>query len=830
MNGQADAGAWLAAGLAYLDHAGPDFYDHPFDDAELDRLLAARLTPQVWWRTDAARVPKPSGTVDAEPAAPWVFVGAMDGDRAATFAAAWQRAVQRLGPPDFLRLSPVVPDDRDRALSLGAEAGLKVAAALTELGGPFSWHCPVTVTAAGPGAAGLLARLRALPLGGYGFTVVGHGPADVCFLDGDAPATDGCGTVIAVGAGGSYALYERAARSHRTLAVGVAGEDLSWWPEVVNALASNLPLDCALAAVVPDAWVGGLTAPLTATTLEITRADKGWRGPQTEATFRGPSAGGRGAGPVEIEVEGMAAAEPPGAAAADDPRRLVVEFRDGLRKVRTVLPPARPLTLEVAIAVPGRGQAAGAIAVPDPGAAEDVVTLDVVASGPVWPAPQVAQIAWPVHDHDEPSTSAVFALTTPAGGQAVTIGITVLYRGRPLQQADIVAAVRDVAVPGERVRVVVRSTSTPPAPALITTPAVSSLDATGSELRNTFTGAAIGLVELDGVLDAFEQRISRTLGVDDAPESLTDPAAVSLLVDLARQGAGLRDLIAPLGLDGAGAVSLLVQPASRVLPLELVYSGAVPRRTGAKLCAHVHTPPAPGEACDRTSSRVVCPYAFWALNRTVVRTVVLPDGRPRPMPPTLDLEPVLLAASTRADFGAAADRRPSDLLTAACAALFGTVERVTSWTAWRREVAARHPDLLVLLAHTEVAGGEATLQIGRNSFLARPDVSTAMLGGSPLVLLVACASAVAGDEFGTLPGTFTARGAAAVVGLLTKLSGSQGGRAAQAVLTALHGAGGAGPVGLGAALATARRDLVAQGLLVGMMLVAHGEIDVRIGG
>jgi len=256
----------------------------------------------------------------------------------------------------------------------------------------------------------------------------------------------------------------------------------------------------------------------------------------------------------------------------------------------------------------------------------------------------------------------------------------------------------------------------------------------------------------------------------------------------------------------------------------------VPRRTGAKLCAHVHTPPAPGEACDRTSSRVVCPYAFWALNRTVVRTVVLPDGRPRPMPPTLDLEPVLLAASTRADFGAAADRRPSDLLTAACAALFGTVERVTSWTAWRREVAARHPDLLVLLAHTEVAGGEATLQIGRNSFLARPDVSTAMLGGSPLVLLVACASAVAGDEFGTLPGTFTARGAAAVVGLLTKLSGSQGGRAAQAVLTALHGAGGAGPVGLGAALATARRDLVAQGLLVGMMLVAHGEIDVRIGG
>jgi hypothetical protein len=532
---------------------------------------------------------------------------------------------------------------------------------------------------------------------------------------------------------------------------------------------------------------------------------------------------------AQAELDGAGAGPQGPEAGETDPRRLVVEFRDGLRTVRTVLPPQRALTLEVAIAVPARGQAAGAIAVPDPGAAEDVVVLDVVASGSAWPQPQRAQIAWPVRDHGQSSTSAVFALTTPASGQAVTIRITLLYRGRPLQQADLVAAVRDMAVPGEHVRVVVRSTSTPPAPTLIATPARLSLDATGSDLRNTFTGASVPLGGLDGVLDAFEQRISRTLGVDDAPEALSDPRALSLLVDLARQGAGLRDQLAGLGVDGDGAVSLLVQPASRVLPLELVYAGAVPRRTGARLCAHVHTPPPPGQGCDRTSSRVVCPYAFWALNRTVVRTVLLPDGRPRALPASLDLEPVLLAASDRADFGAPAGRRPSELLVEACAQLFGTVDRVTSWTAWRREVASRRPELLVLLAHTEVAGGEATLQIGRSSFLARPDLTAAMLGGSPLVLLVACASAVAGDEFGTLPGTFTARGAAAVVGLLTKLSGSQGGRAAEAVLRALRGAGNNGPLGLGAALAAARRDLVGQGLLVGMMLVAHGEVDVKLG-
>ncbi len=848
MSDRPHAGAWLAAGLARVDFAG-DFFATRFTDAELDQILAERLTPQVWWRTAAPRPAKPSGVVAAEPAGSWTFVGAMDGDQAEVFSRAWQRAVDRLGPPDFVRLSPVGYDERDTAIGLGRDAGVRVVPVMTLTGGPFTWHCPVTVTAGGPAAGALLGRLRALPLHGTHFLVTDDGRADVCLLDGDGPAAPASGTVFAVGAGGPYDLFLRASMAHRTLAAGIPGEDLSWWPEVLNALAANVPLDCALASVVPDAWVGGLTAALSATTLEIAADADGWHGPTTEVVFSGPSAGGGGllgpeepmgaeAEPPDLEAAPMGAeAEPPDVAAepaspADgvDRRRLVVEFRDGLRTLRTVLPPQRPLTLEVAIAVPGRGQAAGAIAVPDPGAAEEVVTLDVVASGALWPQPQVAQVAWPVHDLEQPSTSAVFSLTTPAAGTAVTISLTVLYRGRPLQQADVLAAVRDVAVPGERVRVVVRATSTPPTPTLIATPAQVTLDGTGSDLRNTFTGAAVPLERLDGVLDAFEQRISRTLGVDDAPEALSDPAAVALLVDLARQGAGLRDLLAGLGLDGTGAISLLVQPSSRVLPLELVYAGTVPRRSGARLCDHVHTPPPAGQGCERTSAKVVCPYAFWALNRTVVRTVVLPDGRPRELPASLDLEPVLLAASDRADFGAAAGRRPSDLLAAACTALFGAVERVTSWTAWRRTVAARRPELLVLLAHTEVSGGEATLQIGRTSFLARPDLTSAVVGSSPLVLLVACASAVAGDEFGTLPGTFTARGAAAVVGLLTKLSGSQGGRAAEAVLTALRGAGHAGPIGLGEALATARRDLVARGLLVGMMLVAHGEIDVRIGG
>lgn len=131
----------------------------------------------------------------------------------------------------------------------------------------------------------------------------------------------------------------------------------------------------------------------------------------------------------------------------------------------------------------------------------------------------------------------------------------------------------------------------------------------------------------------------------------------------------------------------------------------------------------------------------------------------------------------------------------------------------------------MLLAHTEVSAGEASLQIGPNSVLLRPDITATMVGNSPLVLLVACASAVAGDPFGTLAGTLTARGAAAVVGLLTKLSGDHGSRAAVAVLTALCSTS---PGSLSSALAMARRNLVAQGLLIGILIVAQGEVDVAV--
>ena len=204
----------------------------------------------------------------------------------------------------------------------------------------------------------------------------------------------------------------------------------------------------------------------------------------------------------------------------------------------------------------------------------------------------------------------------------------------------------------------------------------------------------------------------------------------------------------------------------------------------------------------------------------------------------LHLRPVLYAAADLADRDLPADtpevEYPSRVLQAALQdALGAEVTRVKNWRAWRKQVRTDRPELLVALAHTETVNGESTLLIGRESVLAQPDVTTALVADAgsprPLVLLLACASGVAGDDFfGALPASFVASGAAAVVATLSKLKGPDGARAAAAVVTALHDGGAAEGTTLGAALAAARRSLVAAGLLVGLVLVSHGEIDIEL--
>jgi hypothetical protein len=717
--------------------------------------------------------------------------------------------------------------------------------------------------------------------------------------------------VIVVGADRpAVALLERAMGGlSPALAVGVPAPAVDWFVPFLHELSHDQPVDAALALATTGALVAGdpwfvtltavgrwaaavarqvpdpevldmemsprgedaRTAAIAATNVaasitELVRhgdfTHEGWAASAINSEVRALVGT-----PGELVIDrtmAMAAAAPPAGPAPAGPaepaepgvaRRLLAEITSEGELCRRALSPHTDHQLEVQIAIPEaptEGVAFDESAVPT---GSGVARLDVVVTCVHLDLHASRPLDLPTADRTLPSTVAVFPFRTGDDGSSLDFEVVVLYQKRPIAKARVLATVR--AQPARRDRITcfeVPLTSLPePDPAA--TPADVSWDVTGGALRNLETGAEL---PIDGgavrsLLDDIEQRASRVLAADDTITWQAGERAPALLVELARLGSQLHRKLAEIDEPDAETVSLMVRYDTPIIPVELAYAGPAPART-ARLCEHAAQPPDGSDRrCPKASTRLVCPYAFWGMHRTIIRTIERPVGgsaraagraarrgeaAPLARIGPLRLHPVLYAAADLADddlpAGTPADAYPSSLLQSALRDALGVdVTRVTNWRAWRKQVRTGHPELLVVLAHTETIDGESTLLIGSRSVLAQPDVTAALVAGEgssrPLVVLLACASGVAGDDFfGALPASFTASGAAAVVATLSKLKGPDGARAAAAVVSALHDGGTPEGATLGAALTAARRALVTAGLLVGLILVAHGEIDVKL--
>jgi hypothetical protein len=393
-----------------------------------------------------------------------------------------------------------------------------------------------------------------------------------------------------------------------------------------------------------------------------------------------------------------------------------------------------------------------------------------------------------------------------------------------------VSPVRSAALPGERPTLTTFALSGPDEPSDESRPVDATLVGTGAVLRHhSGSDAEVLITDVQEMLDKIEDRVSRVLGVPGAPDSFDDPRALGLLITLANIGAELDTMLAPLELGDKYRINVIINPTTRVLPLELVYAGPAPQ-DHAQLCQHDEPPP-PGQTCPKASSTRVCPYAFWGLHRSIARTVAWKQtGRSVGAPSAVSALSMLYAATVIADDGAS-DPLPSASVLEAAETVFPKVTRVTSWTAWRKAVKQSKPNLLVVLGHTMVEGGKTNLYIGKKSALARPRISAAELRTTdsppPIVLLIACATAALGDPFGTLPGALTAKGAGAVVGTLSKIVGPHGAAATTHLLQSFHEAAGTG-ASVGDAVAGARRSLVADKRPIGLILVSHGEVDTKV--
>lgn len=629
--------------------------------------------------------------------------------------------------------------------------------------------------------------------------------------------------------------------------------DVFWWHEFYRELTHDIPIDAAITAAHPSALITADDTILAATAIAqwlmlavgdtpevapIIDEMRGWDflhedegGSQISHRVRDLRR--RGTTP-SVEFHGRRAAAsspPPPEPEAVGGRRLVAEFWDGDTPRRKVLPPATELLLEIRIAVPEQGEIAADQGFADPEATGPTALLEIVVTSAVWAAPQRATMSLPMDHRHQPSQPVAFSFTSPTSGNVVEFEIVVLFKNRPLQAATLTATCRDQSTPRDRPTLIVHSLSSPSEPTDELTPADASIDARGAELRNQATDAIL-VIDVQGQLKSFEDQLSRVLGVPGAPGNLDHVDVLDMLIKVARKGSELRTLLAELDLATATSINLLISAFTPVLPIELAYEGTPPQR-GAKLCGHVTNPPATGETCDRTSKRVVCPYAFWGMHRSIARTVQSSRRSRSTAPGSLPITMVLYGATRIADDGVTAGPTPTGDVLAATQQLFGSTDDkpVSSWTQWTQRVKSDKPQLLVMLAHTETENGEVALHIGKTSFLARPDVGGAVIRAGdaprPIVVMMACASAALGDPFGTLPGMFAAHGAAAVVGTLSKMTGPNGAVATIEVLRAIRDAADAGAP-LSTAVQHARRALVENNQVLGLLLVTHGEVDTIV--
>jgi hypothetical protein len=702
--------------------------------------------------------------------------------------------------------------------------------------------------------------------------------------------------VIVVGSSSDAAdLLDRASEVPTAISVGAPVGNVRWFQRFVESMARDLPLDVAIASALPSARVradpeaAALTAvgrwgrelsvqlrPIhrpTAGTFSAILGEARFGREGLGAGVLASSAAGLesvGIDPVvvvdrtratatpmfaeaEAEPEAAADAGADGEAEAAPPRAGTSPGQRGPRQTRQLLADVekdgafiagalRPRTayrVVVRIAIPTEGQVGVELDEAQVPTGTGVADLVVDVSEEIGGTIESRHIKLPTIDRSLPSSNAVIPFRTGSEGTTLHLRITVLYEGRAILAAALIAPIRRVGVPGDQVQVLPALLTSRPEPDL--SAAVTTADASIDARRTTVSrlqGEKDQFVDLTSggaILERVSTRASNVLGLDSAPRSIEHPDSLRLLIQLARDGRSFRRLLDPLGLDGCKTIEVVVAQSTPIIPFELVYEGPTPS-IDARLCRH-RVPPAPGVPCKKAATDRVCPYAFWGSYRTFARTIQYAHSprspKRRPLAP-LALSPALYAAADRADHDSRAKVLPTGKVEAELRKLVGAdaVRRVDTWPKWRAEVGRVHPQLLVVLGHSDTGPNvEPVIEIGTDSLLAQPDVTSQYLGRArtpaPLVLLLSCSSGVDGSPFGTMAATFTQEGAAAVVATLTQLTGPQGASAAIALLRELHPTRRTETT-LGAALTEARRSLLAKKLVLGLLLVSHGEIDIQL--
>jgi len=463
------------------------------------------------------------------------------------------------------------------------------------------------------------------------------------------------------------------------------------------------------------------------------------------------------------------------------------------------------------------------------------------------------------------STECRFVVSPPQGLTAFRARVAFVYRNRVLQTVlvtgSVVDRMADLDQAMEGIDVSVEA---------IVNPSFADLDDrrrfdAAVVLNHTASGERLAMAMADGkaswvATERFRPTVQRirdrlTAMSHDVSADRTLYASLDadetnrLLVELAIDGSDLyRGLIEDWGLEhlrDAKRIQIVATDFDRFFPLEFFYDREVPE-DDARLC--ITDPQALAqalregtcpEACPSDMSKVVCPLGFWCLRSVIERHTfnprevprgqgdyaLIPEGPLGNAPPLQPLKSAVFGASRRVD---KVKQGLRDSVMAALVSHVTEAGRAETWTAWKAQVKAVSPSLLLIMPHTVEQQQRRAMEIGKQARLigsrirkdhVRPDEDQP----PPIVFLLGCGTGVDNVDFDTFIAGFRRAKAALVVTTLATVLGRHVAPIALAFLEELSGLDQPEPFGE-TALAV-RQRLFAEGLVTVLTLAVYGDAD-----
>jgi len=409
--------------------------------------------------------------------------------------------------------------------------------------------------------------------------------------------------------------------------------------------------------------------------------------------------------------------------------------------------------------------------------------------------------------------------------------------------AQILQTARYQTAPGEMIRFFVENIVTPvhrlKEPFDVALLVNESLGSQPSLTIITGDGAAIFSPLSD--TDAGRARIRL---LQDLEQAVVNPDASleTLMLSLANQGALLQRHLQSVVPEwpGSDARIQLVTQSDAFFPIEYLYDGKIPESTKAPLCAQREGCLRKGSAIPdchiREAAEVLCPMGFLGVSGVIERHAWRSGqdpriwGAPGAHKATRyrigDLSTVAFTASDRADKFSDQDVFPHQVIRIAGIEMSLGVKKIPDWKNWKERLALDSPAMLLMLLHLD----ENKVFVGEDDGINLASIGEQHVGNAPIVIAIGCSSGLADIPGGSLPAILQRSGARVVIAAMTNVLGRHANRVGRDLAMRLKAAASAPTSSsVGETISEIRRELLADGLALGLALVAFGDADIVLG-